>query len=152
MLLKPVLLKKWINENNPSNDMVYYKSFFEQMQVFTFIPCRNAYVISTHTSKSILLPVVKFTFNNGNIIIVRCNFHDIKVSAILYKPFPENYAGILFYNSDEKINPIYCEGFNKDLVFDSYKTNKSKFTVELNGCNYEHLNNFVNVLKMYNKK
>jgi hypothetical protein len=36
------------------------------------------------------------------------------------------------FDPSEKINPIYCEGFKPEWVFDCYSNNKKEFTIELN--------------------
>lgn len=90
-------LQDWYNENVPSKDLIYASGMTEQFiwvrdrlagMIFTncveFNPdfadwqLRKKYltVESTHTSKSCLLPVYKFTIGDTMVIQVRGNFHD----------------------------------------------------------------------------
>jgi hypothetical protein len=85
-------------------------------------------VISTHMSKSILLPVYSLKYKSLQIII-RDNFCDWKISV--NNPYPLGLPSVFIPNDKEKINPIYCEGFDESWVFDTYQNNQARFTTEL---------------------
>jgi len=106
-------------------------------------------VIGTHISKSITLPVYKFDLKGlfGLDIILRDNFHDWKVSIDSLYPIPCDFMGL--FDPEEKISPVYCEGFPSELVFGSFKNNPSQFTVEI-GDNYR-LYTFMWILNNYIK-
>lgn len=88
-------------------------------------------VISTHTSKSIKLPVVEFTIPaTGLTLTMRDNFYDVKVSVKSLKPIEDRGFGKLF---DKKIavHPTVCEGFPYGKIYGSYDANPSQFTVSV---------------------
>jgi len=85
-------------------------------------------VVSTHTSKSVKLPVYKLELK-GFTFYLRCNFHDWKISVIAPYPTDINFENL--FGIDDKINPIYCEGFDKSWVFGSYKDSSKQFTISL---------------------
>lgn len=147
----PVDVTTWIRVNKPDENLTYkdglgdqvcfvrdtimrdifYSSIFGKYE-------REAYekfqpmVISTHMSKSVLLPVVLMNIEKYNIkIILRYNFYDWKIFIISKDEINCDFKG-LFIEKDKPINTIYCEGFPKDLVFDRYCDNKKQFTIEIN--------------------
>jgi hypothetical protein len=148
-------LQAWfVNALDVTPDTMIYKKSMESQVLFVRDNitnllgdlCECVDVISYHTSKSINLPVYKITLANGVELIMRDNFYDWKVSVKSPKdlefPFPTN----LFSNGcDEDIHYCYCEGFEKEWVYPSYKKSKSEFTVELNN-NYD-LYTFMFLLK-----
>jgi hypothetical protein len=133
-------LQAWYNKNaeDTSDTMKYKEAMSDQFvfirDTFSYDLFREKLVslepVSTHTSKSVRLPVYKAVLVDGTTIIARCNFHDWKVSV--WSPrelcFP---ASLLNRGGSEKINRVYCEGFKDEWVLDSYENNKKEFTVEL---------------------
>src|ERR1035437_5805750 len=86
--LKTRHLQAWINENTPADNMKYKDAAVEQLvfirDLFAgmFVDfLEKIEVISTHTSKSIKLPVYYVKFKDGTTLIIRDNFHDLKVSV-----------------------------------------------------------------------
>ena len=87
-------------------------------------------VISTHTSKSCLLPVYEFTIPNLR-LTMRDNFYNWKVSVEGHKPFAINHFQL--FSPGTKHRPVYFEGFPEDRCFGSYTENPSRFSVEIGG-------------------
>lgn len=132
-------LQAWANANEPGKEMSFSGAYWSQI---TFIRDVFMYkifadhlvkleVISTHTSKSIKLPVYKATLKDGTELILRDNMHDWKVSISATKPlyFPKGT-----FNNDglEAVGSQYCEGFKDEWVYPSYSENDTQFTVEIN--------------------
>jgi hypothetical protein len=86
-------------------------------------------VISEHSSKSICLPVFQIELADGTQFTMRYNFHNWILSVSSLHPVEANFMGL--FNPSKEIHPFYCEGFPKELVFDSYTRNNCQFTFEL---------------------
>lgn len=130
-----------------SDSLIFKKSATNQACFVRDTICTNllkvhGYVISTHTSKSCLLPVYFITLRNGIRLIMRCNFYDWKVSVEIptYKdPLPKNYlpedcmSNNMTNGKAEKIPSCYLEGFHEDWCYDAYDPEKPprKFTIEV---------------------
>lgn len=139
-------LHAWFMNNKPVDNMVYKESANRQIMfvrdevpnLFTEFMLKKFEVISTHTSKSIKLPVYHIVLENGLEVIMRGNFHDWKITVsspfevILPKELLSNYS-----NTTEKINACYCEGFHEDWILDSYLNNKKEFTIEIRASLYD---------------
>lgn len=140
-------LQDWINDNQPKEEMLWKNAWSNQVvwvrdKLPAFLIDNHEYedyekirnsiiVISTHISKSIKLPVYKITVDD-NEFILRNNFYDWKISANLKKPLTIDFNKLgIIHDIVEKINPIYCEGFKNEWVWDSYDDNQQKFTTEL---------------------
>lgn len=139
-------LQEWANTHKPDESMIWKKSFWNQI-VFvrdelpkTLIEKYNyslyeaigdeVRVISTHTSKSILLPVYKISYPGRELtFIVRNNFHDWKVSVISCQPIEADFGNL--FDPTQKVSSTYCEGFDPSWVFGSHEENNMKFTVEI---------------------
>lgn len=151
-------LLQWIDENVIADTMCYKKAAEDQFGFMsTKIPrllsksieeylgikncCIN--VISTHVSKSILLPVYELRFRDCTFIL-RDNFYNWKISVklsykcpcLIYSDFDR------LFNPEYKVPSVYCEGFHVNDVYGSFNeyvkevtSGKSypnrKFTVEL---------------------
>lgn len=99
-------------------------------------------VISTHRSKSIILPVYEFSRPDiGLRLIARNNFYNWKLSVISGKPIEANFDGLFYttppvdpkYTGNE-LAPCYFEGFPEDLIFGYYApSNKRKWSAEIGG-------------------
>ena len=134
-------LQAWYNKNadETPDSMIFKDSMSRQFVFFRDVMVSGLFydkvesleAVSTHTSKSVKLPVYKAVLKNGTIIIARCNFHDWKVSVWSnYKlKFP---LSLLNKEGEEVQSHHYCEGFKNEWILDSYKNNKKEFTVELN--------------------
>ena len=103
----------------------------------------KAYVIGTHRSKSVSLPVYEFHREDiGLRLTLRNNFHDWKMSVESTGELSIDVADLC--DAHAEFSSLYCEGFPKDRCFTSYDKGKkhvdksgreggSKFTVELCG-------------------
>lgn len=90
---------------------------------FDVTPC----VVSTHRSKSCILPVVRYELSTSW-VLVRDNFYNIMVSVSCQQPITWLPSGI---SADKPIRAVYCEGFPADLVFPSWAKSPHMFTIEL---------------------
>lgn len=161
----PVDATTWIRVNSHSDNMIYKQGFSDQVcfvrdtinQLF-YNNSQSGYeelktnpvlVINTHTSKSIKLPVYKINLKKYNLsMIIRNNFYNWKVSVISEKEINVDFMGL--FKEDETINPIYCEGFKDDQVFQCFKDNKRQFTMEIYDRN--RLFTFMYLLNNYLRK
>jgi len=98
-------------------------------------------VISTHRSKSVVLPVYNFERPDlGLRFVARENFYNWKLSVISERPIDCDFAGLFKttppiqpeYTGDP-LSSVYFEGFPEDLVFGYYETNKCRFSAEIGG-------------------
>ena len=120
-------LQKWANENEPKDEMIYKKGYWNQITfVRDEIPrifCANyeeykrikndIHVISDHTSKSIRLPVFQVMLPSHIYLILRYNFHNWKVSVNSPIDIKDNFTRL--FNPDEQIDSIY-EKFTKNAI------------------------------------
>ncbi|NFT08793.1 hypothetical protein FDF26_17425 [Clostridium botulinum] len=143
----PVDLLTWMRVYEPKNEMCYKKGYWNQA-VFVRDEINKMFyskyedykanpvkVISTHRSKSIILPVYYIFLEEYNTkIIMRNNFYDWKISI----DSKYSITGIdEFFKEKEPVNPIYCEGFEESQVYGMYKENNKHFTIELSSNYYE---------------
>jgi hypothetical protein len=137
------LLEKWIGKYDIDDKMLWKNFALQQMRgigkfIENFIPNSDIYVISTHTSKSIKLPVYCIEID-GLKIILRNNFFNWKISVISDKEIIEDFSGL--FHMDPPIDPdytgdplhhVYFEGFPKDLIFGYYNnSDKNKWSAEI---------------------
>jgi hypothetical protein len=148
-------LQTWFMANKPNADLLWKDGLTEQV-IFVRDPLaglfaagreykdwreNTAFVISTHRSKSVVLPVYLLK-RPGLQLILRYNFHNWKMSVISEKPIQcfENTA--LFYTTPpidpeytgDHLADVYFEGFPKDLIFGYYSpSDKKQFSAELDG-------------------
>lgn len=128
-------LHAWALNNEPSDAMLNKAGYWRQI-VFVRDDLSGMFhkklkeisVISTHRSKSITLPVFMISLNDGTVMIMRCNFHNWMVTVISDRPVFLNTA---CFKSDEKIDPIYCEGFDPSWVLGPYADSKRRFTFKV---------------------
>lgn len=146
-------LREWANENEVPDNMLW-KSQAEQQ--IDFVRNRLVYlfaervsnddfkkvvtVISTHTSKSIKLPVYKLELPDGSLtLILRYNFFNWKMSVISEKEIDADFTGLFHttppiqpdYTGDP-LHHVYFEGFPKDLIFGYYsESDKKKWSAEI---------------------
>lgn len=108
-------------------DIRKFKNFSEQRSKIyeTFHP----FVISSHTSKSVKLPVFELDLERiGLKIILRDNFYDWCISVESENEVDCDFIGII--NPKDK---GYFEGFPKERIYEPYyaKTNNKNFSVVL---------------------
>ncbi len=91
-------------------------------------------VISTHTSKSVLLPVYSLEKpDRGLRLVLRNNFHNWKLSVLSQTPIEQDFSD-LFHTTPpvdpdytgNPLSPVYFEGFPQDLIFGYYSTSDHK--------------------------
>ena len=131
------LLIEFMRENELSDELLWKKAAEKQMmfvrdQIGSHLTHSPIFVISTHTSKSCLLPVYAFKLTNGIEFIMRENFYGWVVS--IRSPFtieklPDFCKGDYLckgnYNAD--IAACYCEGFHRSWVY-KYKNEDFCYT------------------------
>jgi hypothetical protein len=147
-------LQKWISDQIVDDRMRWKGAFGEQMAFIrdSLVPLMGAGliyhekkeiadVISTHRSKSIILPVVEVTREDlGVRFTMRDNFHNWKLSVLSEKPIEADFSG-LFYTTPpidksytgDPLHHVYFEGFPEDRIFGYYETNKRRFSAEIWG-------------------
>lgn len=139
----PVDITAWIRVNKPDDKLIYKDGLGQQVcfvrdtlgnLLFTDYAEKEInpiMVISTHTSKSVLLPVYQIKIpKHGIEMILRYNFYDWKISIASNKPIECDFMGL--FDTKQRIPAIYCEGFPENKVYGSYSENHSKFTFALN--------------------
>lgn len=99
-------------------------------------------VVSTHRSKSIVLPVVQYDRSDiGLILTMRDNFYNVKLSVQSERPigYAEELACLFRttppvcpeYTGDP-LHSVYFEGLPNGLVFGYYSADPRKWSAELN--------------------
>jgi hypothetical protein len=139
--MTPIALQTWIKDDLPKDDMLW-KGSCEQQLLFVRDVLTNVLfstyeesdkypimVISTHRSKSIVLPVYQVTLPNGLVATMRDNFHDWKVS--ISSPQELRLNPNRLFKPQAAISHCYFEGFPDDLIYGSYDSNHKQFSVEL---------------------
>lgn len=142
-------LQKWANEHDPSKtDLIFKRGFWDQIifvrdklareVVYRMYDgdgdianevVQNLQALSTHTSKSVELPVIHMTLPDGTECVMRYNFYDWKVSIKATHPVDCDFMDL--FDANEKIHGVYCEGFPAEWVFGSFSKNQQEFTLEL---------------------
>lgn len=141
-------LKDWIL-NFPTNDNLWKGALGDQLDLLLnklamLIGVGFSYeqfddlpqVISTHKTKSLVLPVVSYSRPDlGLRFIVRGNFRDWKLSVISDKPLDVCFDGLFHTTPPVDVsytgNPLsyhYFEGFPGDLIFGYYSEDQQRFS------------------------
>jgi hypothetical protein len=140
-------LQAWVSKHVVANEMLWKGAWGAQIQ---FVRDQLLYlvavglhyediaaisdVISTHSSKSIQLPVYELRRDDiGLRFILRGNFHDWKLSVISERPIVADFSGLFYttppvapdYTGNE-LADCYFEGFPKDLIFGYYEPSNKK--------------------------
>ncbi len=136
-------LLAWVRENSSDEKYKFAEAKSDQI-VFLRDKCfmdifrghiKAIEVISTHTSKSVVLPVYHIMLNDGTEFILRDNFYDWKVTVRSDKEFDlplDLFSGSSQNADSNKISSSYCEGFDDSWILPIYtKENRSGFTVEV---------------------
>jgi len=150
-------LQEWFNAQRAETpDEMYYKEasgsqvMFVRDQLSYLVASGLVYeeardicrVISTHTSKSVKLPVYQLSRPDlGLRLILRGNFHDWKLSVISEKPITADFAGL--FHTTPPVEPdytgnelagVYFEGFPRELVFGYYEaSDKLRWSAAIGG-------------------
>ena len=129
-------LQTWANDNVPADELKFKDGYWRQIMFVRdrigaqlFGHKQPVYVVGTHTSKSVLLPVYRIEHPELTIQL-RDNFHNIIVSVISKKAIPKDSLMDAF-DPDHKVIPVYAEGFDKDWVFGTYLENPREWTAEV---------------------
>ena len=138
-------LQEWFMDNIPEDKMLWKNAMADQVifirdKIYRAFPIKTKEdyskfkealsVISTHTSKSVVLPVYNIYWG-GITFILRENFYDWKVSVISSKPIDIDFKPFRLFDPEKQISPVYCEGFMDEWVFGPYTNNNKKFTIEI---------------------
>ena len=154
----PVDVTAWLRANTPNESSVYSGALGEQVEFIRDIIghlLRPDYedwykkpplVISTHCSKSIVLPVYQINLEKYGIeFVLRYNFYDWKVSVKSEKALNFNFMEL--FDPEGEYSKSDCEGFPEHKIYGSYKKNHYQFTIEIE-TNYD-LYTFFFLLKNY---
>ena len=144
-------IKDWLENNKPEDNLIYKDGLYDQCdfvkntlmrKLFLHVAsdysldmefdeqCKiienfAPYVVGTHRSKSVLLPVMEMDFSKiGLKVVLRYNFHDYCISIESQKDIECDFMGLL---TDEK---GYFEGFPENRIYEKYsETNKKNFSL-----------------------
>lgn len=127
------LLLQWMRSWEIPETRIYRKAAENQACFVRDKLCQDllhvpVFVVSTHTSKSIKLPVYRFRMQNGIIVTMRENFYGWVVS--LKSPFEINLPEDIVHGDgggNGDVTSCYCEGFKEDWVY-PYATEKVRLT------------------------
>lgn len=113
------------------------------------------FVVSTHMSKSCLLPVYGFMMPNGMKVIMRENFYGWVVSmwvddnmTVFSLDSNIAYGETTSTGRDGDIHSVYCEGFDEEWVYPYSPVCTRKITFRVNS-NYELYTLLYNELKYF---
>lgn len=152
-MLTPQKLNAWATTHEPSDKLIFKDGYWNQIifvrdeltqslaksfEEYTSIQ-DDIQVISTHTSKSVSLPVFQLKLTDGTIFTMRYNFHDWKISVS--SPCDVNADFLGLFQQDMVISSVSCEGFPAECVHGSFAKNKRQFTIEL-PAGYYHIFTF----------
>lgn len=128
------LLLYWMRKDNIDDKMLWKKAAehqecFLRDEICMNLLRTNAFVVSTHRSKSIQLPVYFFMMRNGIKVTCRENFYGWMLSVKLPKDRPYEDIipkDLIECGYDGDISSCYFEGFRDEWVFEGYKPNDKK--------------------------
>jgi hypothetical protein len=117
-------------EINPK--LIFQKEAIRIMNEVKNTFCRSllrvpVFVVSTHRSKSCILPVYAFRLENGIKIIMRHDFHDWVLTIMSPTEISIPKDLVFGFQNNKNIPHQLCEGFKKEWVFE-YKTEGFKNT------------------------
>lgn len=142
--MERISLQEWANRNVPDEQLFSRGGYWKQIvfvrdnilrllapsyEEYTDICDNRTWVISTHMSKSVLLPVYRIELPNGMAFTMRYNFYNWKVSVSSPRDIHTDFMGL--FDPNGKYAYCYCEGFPEEYVYGSYAENKRQFTIEL---------------------
>lgn len=142
MVLLQTWMRKWeLNENLIYKKAAEHQAIFVRDDVGLNLLKSRVFIVSTHMSKSCVLPVYYIKMMNGVKVIMRGNFYDWKLSVELpykYKKdvnlIPEDCMSnhVTEGGKYSKIPDCYLEGFKSEWAWDAYNPNDvpTKFTIE----------------------
>ncbi len=133
-------LQQWVNANKLDDNLIWKDSSSAQILFardhlgglfgagLPYDQRRDemCFVVSTHTSKSCLLPVYSFE-RAGLRLIARNNFFNWKFSVISEAPIEADFSGLFATTppidpkyTGNPLAPVYFEGFPEELIFGYY--------------------------------
>ena len=146
-------LNEWIKQQTVGDEMLWKGAFGGQMSNLRSLHYSIAFgmdyddykdsvawVVSTHRSKSITLPVVSYERPDlGLQFVVRDNFYNWKLSVISEKPIDDPLFPWLFFTvpptePEYTGNPLatcYFEGFPKELIFGYQSQDHRRWSAEI---------------------
>ena len=138
----PMDLDEWARLHQPDKNLIYGESMYEQVRFVRNVlwemlaedykewNTNQPTVISTHRSKSVLLPVYLIQMPKYKLeLVMRGNFYDWKLSVKSLEALEFDSLGL--FDLKEEIPYYYCEGFPMDKIYGSYAQNHAQFTVGL---------------------
>ena len=136
-MVRNEMLLNWMRTWELDDSLYYKKSAIRQACFMRDEICMRllktpCFVISSHVSKSCLLPVYMFRMNNGIEIICRDNFYGWVVSVKTPTPECEVYLPTDLVHGDdgEDIHHVYCEGFRPEWVYSYDDNHRMTFRVD----------------------
>ena len=149
----PVDVTAWIRVNQPDKKLLFKDGCGKQVCFIRDTICRNLFlyeeypeakggkwddeiykkikafqpkVISTHCSKSVILPVMEIDLKSVDVkLVLRYNFYDWNVTIESEKDIDCDFKGTF---TDEDYRYCFCQGFPKERIYGMYKENHKKFT------------------------
>ncbi len=145
--MEPIELSYWMRKWELDEHLIYNKESVEQASwvrnkiAGNLLKCK-CFVVSTHHSKSCLLPVYYLKMRNGVKVIMRNNFYDWKVSVEIPVEYENPRVDLLpedclsysmVEEKNKKIPWCYLEGFKEEWSYDAYipEEPSKKFTIEV---------------------
>ena len=138
-------------------DAIYgYRSLFDQLMPLrdvlprlwklpTSDASRALTVVSTHTSRSILLPVYRLEVPGVGVFHLRNNFYDWRLSCALEFRVPNDLWGDFF---DVSVTGTYFEGFREAWKYKPFVVDQQKFSLALSPT-FESLYTFMVILRLH---
>lgn len=141
------VLKQWAQENEPSDSMRYKKSYLHMISFMRGELFMHPFyklagdaevcectIVGTHRSKSIELPVVKYTYVSEFAsveVIVSYNFHMWSVTVRSSHDIPDAVNALDMMDSSYS----FMYGFNSEDCLGKYEDNPREFSVTLHDHN-----------------
>ena len=106
---------------------------------------RGLAVVSTHTSKSVLLPVYRLEVPNVGVFHMRNNFYDWGLSCALEFRVPSGLWGDMFNTAK---SDSFLEGFDQSWKYEPFVGNQQRFSLMLSP-QFESLYAFMFTLRLH---
>jgi hypothetical protein len=128
-------IQEWISSNIPAEHFTYKKNwsrnncFIRDRLIETLFNSKEAEVIGTHVSKSILCPVVK-TYYKDVEIIWQYNFYGWQI--MINSPVELKLFNLKLYSATG--NYLYYQGIPEEYQYKQYsKSDRQKFAINITG-------------------
>lgn len=137
-------IQEWINQHFKDNRLIWnqdgvtqacrFRDSFARCIATSYEEYRDcADVIGEHTSKSVVLPVVRLRAN-GLTVVIRDNFHDVVMTVVGLKRKPLSQVQVFMQQictSGYTDRVSFFQGFPLEMRLGSYTENYKAFSVEL---------------------